>query len=97
MSALILPTCIDIASVSALHEQLVTCLRSGEPTELYGGAVRRADAAGLQVLIAFLNDARATGVRVDLIEPSDELREAARLLGLAGRLDFTASPKERAL
>lgn len=95
VSVLNLPVCIDIASVAALHEQLVACLRSGAPTELNGSAVRRADAAGLQVLIAFLADARAAGVRADLVEPSEALREAARLLGLAGLLDFTPQPTER--
>lgn len=86
METILLPVCIDIASASAVRELLVQRLERRQPTTLDASQVRRADAAGLQVLGAFLVDARAAGVLVDLVEPSTALHEAARLLGLRALL-----------
>ena len=49
---------------------------------LEAGALQRVDAAGLQLLTAFLHSALARGIHVEWRSPALALRAAARHLGL---------------
>lgn len=53
---------------------------------LDGGAVRRVHTAAMQVLCAFFRSRGEQGHSTELSGCSDALRDAARLLGLAGQL-----------
>lgn len=55
-----------------------------------GSAVERVDTAGLQLLLAFVNDHEQKGRRVAWTDSSAELRRAAARLGLAESLRLPA-------
>lgn len=74
---------VDISEVSALRERMLAALDAGLPIRLDVSAVERADTAAIQLLCAFASDARRRGLGVEWHEPSDALRRAATLLGLA--------------
>lgn len=82
MNRVELPSRLDIASAGDLRETFLSALRNGAAVEVRAADVKRADAAGLQVLAAFCRDARARGIGVRFITPSLELTEASRLFGL---------------
>lgn len=77
---------MDIAAVSALHQQLLSVLQAGEPLEIDGQAVRRIYAAVLQLFVSLVNEAQSLDLPVRWRNPSPTLVESARLLGLADQL-----------
>jgi len=77
-----LPAVLDIASVDELKARLDALLGPGEPVELEAGQVGRVDASGLQLLAAWLRQARAAERCVRWGEVSAELRAAAELMDL---------------
>ena len=82
-----LPANVDIATATALRETLLARLQNREPLAVSGAGVRHADTAGLQLLLSFFAEAYTSGVDVCLVEPSESLRESARLLGLSEHID----------
>lgn len=82
-------TCCDslnISGVGELHQQLSKALKGGRAVILDASQVQRADAAGLQLLAAFCQAARARGVAISWRQPSEVFDLSARLLGLDGML-----------
>lgn len=77
---------LDIASVGALHRQILDALSAGEPLELDGRAVRKIHAAAFQLFLSAVAEARSLGVQWLWREPSPALVEGARLLGLTDAL-----------
>lgn len=79
---------LDIAIAAGLRDSLLQALQAQLPVVLQADAVSRADTAALQVLTAFLQDARSQGLAVRWETPSEPLRRAARLLGLSDALEL---------
>ncbi len=82
----VLPACLTIREVSAVHKELCRALRAGA-TSIDAGAVALIDTAGLQLLLA-----AAVGGRVLCTDPSAALRAAAARLGLDAALRLDAPP-----
>ena len=80
---------LDISRVHELHEQLKQVLQYGDDVRLDAATVERADTAALQLLYAFVQEARANGVTVEWHEPATALYDAARLLGLEAGLGLS--------
>lgn len=76
----------DISKAEKLHEQLEGLLPGAAAIEIDGAAVERIDTSNLQLLVAFKLAAGRHHVKVSLTQPSDALREAARLTGLTEHL-----------
>lgn len=72
---------LDISAVSVLREQLLNALDSARPIAIDASAVERADAAAIQLLYAFVLEARRRAVTVTWRDPSEALQRAARVLG----------------
>lgn len=78
----------DISSVSAIHSELKELL-SNENVILDGEQVERIDAASLQLIYSFVEEARIKGIKVSWRSPSDVLRNNAKLLGLEDALQLS--------
>nr|HEX4315826.1 STAS domain-containing protein [Kofleriaceae bacterium] len=78
-----LPATIDIATCDAVRDTL-----AGEHGDLVldGGAVRRIDAAGLQLIVAAVAAAHVRGAAASWHAVSPVLVEAAAVTGLAAAL-----------
>lgn len=81
---------LDISMAADLHRTLKKALESGAPVSLQAHQVERADTAALQLLAAFIREARSRGITVSWNEPSAVLRRSAHLLGLAQALEMPA-------
>lgn len=78
---------LEIGRIATLSQSLESALDVDAKTiELNAGAVERADAASLQLLLAFRREATALGYAVRWKAPSGPLRDAARCVGMAGLL-----------
>lgn len=73
---------LRISGASALRRRLDRSLGGSGAIELLGEGVRQADTAGLQLLLAFIREARARGRSVAWKGVSTSLRESAQRLGL---------------
>ncbi|WJW76421.1 STAS domain-containing protein [Thiohalobacter sp. IOR34] len=73
---------IDIAMVNDLKGRLAEYVSGPAPLLLDGSEVQRVDAAGLQLLCAFIQTAIGSGTQLGWADVSEPLREAARLTGL---------------
>ena len=76
---------LTIEQVAAMHAELGRHL-GATSIALDAGALQRIDAAGLQLLAAFMRTADGHGTKVEWRAPSPVLRDGARRLGLAGTL-----------
>ena len=81
---------LDIRSVRELKQKLVEALAAQGTISVEASQVRRADAAGVQLLAAFFRDARAAERRVEWKSTSESLQQAAQLLGLSEQLQLDA-------
>lgn len=86
-SAVQLGDTLTIEQVAAMHAELGRHLHA-KTVVLEVGHLRRIDAAGLQLLTAFVRAARGRGVTIDWCAPTAALRDGARRLGLDGALDL---------
>jgi anti-anti-sigma regulatory factor len=82
---IMLPSRLTIAQVAESHVALCSSLRAEGTVELDARGVERIDGLGLQLLVAFVRDARQSRVAVRWVT-SPALEEAARLTGLSGEL-----------
>lgn len=78
----------DISIANDLHQSLNTVLEQGQSVVLDMSAVERADTAVLQIICAFVQDARAAGIEISWKEPSLAFNNAVACLGLADVLDM---------
>ena len=77
-----LPNNLTIATAESLHEQLEPLLTTGDDVVLNAAEVKRADTAGLQLLLAFQKALISRSVNMSWSAPSQPLLEAAEQLGL---------------
>ena len=77
---------LDISAAAALHGRLRKSLEKSSTIELKADAVTKADTAGLQLLLALLREVESTGGSIVWKKPSDELMQAACLLGMDKQL-----------
>lgn len=77
------PGGLDIATTGELHAELTDALRSHRALTLNAEHVETADAAGLQLLCALFIDAAAKHVTLKWQNPSETLRQNARMIGAA--------------
>lgn len=82
MKSLTLPESLTIVSVAEWFSMLTAALDAGEPMTLHAQATSRVDAAGIQLLAAFLREAARRGVMVNLSAGNSPLLESARQLGV---------------
>lgn len=94
-AALDLGTELDITMVAALHERLSAAVADGEAVVLDGTRLERADAAGLQLLLAF-DRAAASGWTWAGGAAPEPVRAAAATLGVTATLapESTETPEE---
>lgn len=83
---MVLPERLAMATVGAVHGELIDRLAAGGGLVLDGGGVQQADAAGVQLLLAARQAAASRG-RAFRLSASAALVDAARVLGLAGVLE----------
>ena len=81
---------VDIAKVSALHASLVNATEGASAVEIDGGRVARIDAAGIQLLCAFVEQMRRAGLDVRWVGCSATLRQTAALLDVDKTLGLTS-------
>jgi ABC-type transporter Mla MlaB component len=78
---------LEVGKIAGLYQSLEAALDVDQSViELNAGKVERADAASLQLLLAFHREAKALGYEVRWNAPSDILRNAARHVGLVSVL-----------
>ncbi len=87
--AVALPADCTRNGIGALHDQLRT---AGRHDVLDGSEVQRIDAAGLRLLLAFMNERRAAGSVIAWRGTSGVLSKAAQELGLTAAMRLPASP-----
>lgn len=79
-------TQLTISSIAALAAQLKEALNVGRATVLQCGNVTHVDTAGLQMLLAFMQDAAGKKMDVECETPSEILKQSATLLGMNTQL-----------
>ena len=87
-SVLSLPSHCTIHEAASLRESLLPLLAAPEPVELDAQALEQIDAAGIQVLAAFLRSRRRDGTDVIWRTRSPVLADAARQLGAEALLEL---------
>lgn len=75
-----------IRDVNTLHAELLAGLNSAARVRLVTAELVHVDTAALQLLCAFMLEARQRGIEVEWDTPSEALLSAARLLGVCGVL-----------
>lgn len=82
---------VDISTVRTLHGILREALESGASVEIDASSVERIDAAGMQLLCAFVKDATTYGTRVRWVGPTQAFVDTARLLRVNDQLQLPKS------
>lgn len=77
----------DISSVSDLHEEMKKLFKA-EKIILDGQQIERIDAASLQLIYSFIQEAKVNSVDVAWRFPSEALTNSARLLGMEDALQL---------
>lgn len=87
---LALPEDLTVAHVQGLHEQLEGLVddQANDSIVAHGKGVRRIDTAGLQLLLVAKQAADERQISWVWNEPSDVLKDGARLLGMQTKLDI---------
>ncbi len=85
-----LPTRLGIANVTAFREELSGAFDQNQAIEIGADAVERVDAAGLQLLFAFVAAAQSRGQKVEIKEPSSVFTQTVAMLGLSEALGVEA-------
>ncbi len=78
----------DITVAEKYRTKLLEALSGSKPIELNAEKIERADTSALQVLCAFFKDAKAQGIDVSWVKPTQAMKEAAQLLGLLSILEL---------
>lgn len=79
-----LPENLTISAVQGLHEQLESLIDKPENDKIHfkADAVARADSAGIQLLLAFIQSTKERKIELVWEEPSEKLVSAIKVLGL---------------
>ncbi|MGH8587209.1 MAG: STAS domain-containing protein [Gammaproteobacteria bacterium] len=81
---------LTIQEALGLKQQLGGILSAGGAVHLDGAAVRSADTAGLQLLVAFSREAKIRHVEIIWRGASEVLLQSAAALGLSALLGLSA-------
>lgn len=73
---------LDISFAAKLHSQLKEDIAEGASVSFVSSDLTRIDASCLQVLTSFMNYATDNDIQIEWCEPSDIIKEAAKLTGL---------------
>jgi len=82
---------VNIAKVEAIHHEMEEFLKQALPTTINASDVSRADTAALQLLASFMKSMALADVTVVWAGASEELKEAASLLGLEQTLKLSSA------
>ena len=85
---------VSIATMAEFHPLLMQALAAKQTVVLNASHLERVDTAALQVLSAFVQDAKSQQQDVRWKEPSESLCQAAELVGLSGLLNLERNPAE---
>ena len=77
----------DISSVAELHEEMKKLFKN-EKIILDGQQIERIDAASLQLILSFIQEANVNNVDVAWRSPSEALSNSAKLLGMEDALQL---------
>ena len=86
MKSLTLPPDLRIQHAASLQQRLLQALEGTGKLRVRAAAVERADAAGLQLLLAAALEAERRGRALLIEAPSAALADGLRLLGLGDRV-----------
>jgi anti-anti-sigma factor len=80
---------LDIRHVGTLKNQLLSSLHD-EVTHciLEARQIERADSAGLQLIVAFVKEAKSRGVKISWHKPSAEFIKSSTLLGMSRMINL---------
>lgn len=73
---------LDISFSAKLHSQLKEDIAAGTSVSFVSSDLTRIDASCLQVLTSFMKYANENDIHIEWYEPSDIIKEAAKLTGL---------------
>lgn len=73
---------VSIAKAESLFHQMEEVLRLGHPTKICAADLSRVDTSILQLIASFMDGMNKNGVSVEWDGISDELKAAAKLLGM---------------
>lgn len=79
---------LDLQNIENLHDKLKQSLSDSNDTEVNVGQIESIDTAALQLLLAFSNDLRSKGKKLNWIGQSDEFNESIALLNLSSHIDI---------
>ena len=80
----------DITVAEEFRLKLLDALSKAQTVSLLANKIERADTAALQMLCAFVKDAKTKGVSVKWSKPSKNLCSAVDLLGLSQVLELNS-------
>ncbi len=86
---------LDIAHARELQDRLAALFESKSPHfEFNAGSVTKVDAAGLQVLAAFVDKLAREDVEFGWLSSSEPIQEAAYYAGLQDKLGLSSAPSK---
>jgi anti-anti-sigma regulatory factor len=83
---------LEIKDVEAAHRQLLEALERGPSVTVDMSRLGATDTAGVQLLLAFKNEAGKRGVAVDFLGEPPALAQALAVLGLRDAFPMVRSP-----
>lgn len=87
MSSITLPSTLTIQSVSTDHKALCERISTIEaPVTIEAAAVEEIDTAGMQLLLALVNELNSQSIKTQWQSPSDVLIQTAATLGMSEAL-----------
>lgn len=86
MSEVVLPSQCNLAGITELHQQLLSCLEIHEPLEINASAVEQVDLAGLQLICSLYETRARSGYSTAIVKPSGHYRSTAIALALDNHL-----------
>ena len=87
MSSITLPAKLTIQSVAADHKDLSERITEIEaPVQIDASAVEEIDTAGMQLLLALVNEFNTQSVKAEWQSPSEVLIQTASILGMSEAL-----------
>jgi len=87
---IVLTGSLGIAEAEAMHQTLSAILDAQVDISIQSEALSRVDAAGVQLMYAFVKEARVRSITLTWESVSDALLEAATALGLNESMGFPA-------
>ena len=79
---------LDISFAAKFHAQLKEDVKKNSTVSFITSELTRIDASCLQVILGFMGYAKENEIKVEWVEPSDIMIEAARLTGLTDDLEI---------